>query len=360
MSLPVLHLSGTPYQQGLQHGQVLRERIEHNLALYLERFQREGRLARPELLRRAASYLAALQGQSAEYFENLRGVAQGSGCDLVQLAALNVRYELLYYQFGRIALADGCTALALTPELTANKHLLLAQNWDWIPEVQGALLHTCEPGGLETLSFSEAGIVGGKIGLNSEGLGLTINGLTSSADDWSRLSRPFHLRCYEILRSPHLEAALQVVTAGQRSCSANFLIAQVPDQMADIESAPELTRRLGCEHGALVHTNHFFVPDLLGIIEPPNDKLPYSIERLSRMRKLLAAQRPISPAEIKNHLCDHQGHPYSICRHLDLAKPPEERYATIVSVMMDLQTRTLQVSDGPPCQSEYQQVSLVR
>ena len=36
------------------------------------------------------------------------------------------------------------------------------------------MLHTLEPGGLETLSFTEAGIVGGKIGLNSLGLGLTI------------------------------------------------------------------------------------------------------------------------------------------------------------------------------------------
>lgn len=358
MSLPVLHLSGTPYQQGLRHGQVLQERIEHNLALYLERFQREGRLARPELLRRAARYLAALQGQSAEYFENLRGVAQGSGCDLVQLAALNLRYELLYYQFTQIALADGCTALALTPEVTANKHLLLAQNWDWIPGVQGALLHTCEPGGLETLSFSEAGIVGGKIGLNSAGLGLAINGLTSSADDWSRLSRPFHLRCYDILRAPRLEAALQVVTAGPRACSANFLIAQIPDRVSDIESAPDATELWECVNGSIVHTNHFLEPDRLGVVEPPNDKRPYSVQRLGRMRGLLEAKRPISLTDLASYLRDHQGHPYSICRHVDLDEPPEERYDTVTSVIMDLHSRTLQVSDGPPCENEYQQVTL--
>ncbi len=52
--------------------------------------------------------------------------------------------------------------------------------------------------GLRTLSFTEAGIFGGKIGLNSAGLGLTVNGLTTTDDDWSRLSKPFHVRCYEI------------------------------------------------------------------------------------------------------------------------------------------------------------------
>src|SRR5439155_12775577 len=122
---------------------------------------------------------------------------------------------------------------------STNGHLLLGQNWDWIPQVQGAVLHTLEPDGLETLSFTEAGIVGGKIGLNSAGLGLAINGLLSSADDWSRLELPFHVRCYEILRRRSLAEAVDVVAREKRSCSANFLIAQTPDLAVDLEAAPD-------------------------------------------------------------------------------------------------------------------------
>jgi hypothetical protein len=60
------------------------------------------------------------------------------------------------------------------------------------PEVRGALLHTIEPDGMKTLGFTEAGIFGAKIGLNSAGIGLVINGMTTTDDDWSRLSLPFH------------------------------------------------------------------------------------------------------------------------------------------------------------------------
>ncbi|MDQ3810121.1 MAG: C45 family autoproteolytic acyltransferase/hydrolase, partial [Chloroflexota bacterium] len=195
MVLPVLHLEGQPYDQGRQHGLALGDRIVDNLDLYFERFEREGRISASEAWRRAEHHLPGFEGHP--YLDAMRGVADGAGQDLVDILALNLRYELLYFQFGYNAMVDGCTSFGIQPEAAANGHLLLGQNWDWIPGVRGAVLHTLEADGLETLSFTEAGIVGGKIGLNSAGLGLAINGLLSSVDDWSRREPPFHLRCYE-------------------------------------------------------------------------------------------------------------------------------------------------------------------
>src|SRR5207248_6340613 len=163
---------------------------------------------------------------------------------------------------------DGCTSFGVLPEAAANGHLLLGENWDWIPEVLGAVLHTREPDGLETLSFTEAGIVGGKIGLNSSGLGLAINGLLSTADDWSRLQSPFHLRCFDILRQRSFEAAKAIVTSTPRACSTNFLIAQTPDHVVDVEAAPESVRELGAIGGCAVHANHFLDPEQLEVVEP--------------------------------------------------------------------------------------------
>ena len=193
-SLPVLNLSGTPYEQGVQHGCELREHIAHNIQVYFERFEGQGGISRQEVVARSAKYGEAIAIQNPDYFASLRGVADGSGFSLDHLLALNVRYEILYYQLSAKAMADGCTAFAVLPAASANGHLLMGQNWDWIPQVQGAVLHTTETNGLETISFTEAGIVGGKIGLNSAGLGLAVNGLHSTEDDWSRLSKPFHVR----------------------------------------------------------------------------------------------------------------------------------------------------------------------
>lgn len=360
MSLPILHLSGTPYEQGIQHGQELKDRIAHNIRVYFERFEREGKLARSEVLARAVQYGQAIADQNPDYLTGLRGVADGSGLDLDQLLALNVRYEILYHQFSAIAMADGCTSFAVLPSASADGHLLMGQNWDWIPQVRGAILHSIEPDDLEIISFTEAGIVGGKIGLNSEGLGLAVNGLHTTDDDWLRLAKPFHVRCYEILRTRDLEAAVQVVTGAGRACSTNFLIAQVPDRLANIEAAPTQVRLLDPQNGYLVHTNHFLNPEALGVVEPPRKRRASSYHRLERLSSLLASKRPLTVTEIQGYLRDHQAHPDSVCRHEDPGLPPAERCRTVTSVVMDLHAQALHLSDGPPCQSAYQKVSLTQ
>jgi isopenicillin-N N-acyltransferase-like protein len=358
VTLPLLHLDGSPYEQGIQHGRALRDFIAHNLDLYFFRFSREARLSSGDVLARAMRYLSAISTQNADYFDGLRGVADGSGFTLEQIAALNVRYELMYYELGRIAMAEGCTAFAVTPAASANGHLLLGQNWDWIPGVRCALLHTVEPSGLQTLSLTEAGIVGGKIGLNSAGIGLAINGLTTTDDDWSRLSKPFHLRCYEILRSDDLDRASRVVTDTPRACSSNFLLAQIPDRIVDVEAAPDQVHLLTCAFGNLVHTNHFVDPTVIGIVETASELGPDSYDRLVRLERLLDTRRTVAVDDLMRYLGDHDGYPNSICRHEDPRDPPDEPYATVASVVMDLIDRVMLVADGQPCLAPYQRVAI--
>jgi isopenicillin-N N-acyltransferase-like protein len=251
-------------------------------------------------------------------------------------------------------LADGCTAFAVAPDASANGHLLIGQNWDWIPGVQGALLHTQEPDGLQTLSFTEAGIFGGKIGLNSAGVGLAVNGLTTTSDDWSRLSAPFHARCTAILRAHDFDQALDAITGAPRACTSNFLLAQAPGRIADVEAVPDRARVLSAENGCLVHTNHLLDPTALGVAEPPSDLRPGSCQRFERMSALLEQQRQLAIGDLQAALRDHHGQPCSICRHADPGRGPAEQYVTVVSAIMDLAERTLYISDGPPCSNNYQ------
>jgi isopenicillin-N N-acyltransferase-like protein len=369
MTLPVVHLTGDARAQGEQHGRELQRRIAHNLDVYFERFACEVGLSRLEVLSWARRYAEAIEKQSPAYHAAMQGVADGAGFAFDEIVALNVRYEILYYQFGKNALAaaqaagtklepDGCTAFVVLPEASANGHLLLGQNWDWIPDVQGAVLRTTDPDtGHETLGFTEAGIVGAKIGLSSAGVGLCINGMTTTADDWSRLSKPVHVRCWEILRAPDLDAAVRVITDEARACSTNFLVAQAPDRVADIEAAPNAVRLLSCEDGCLVHTNHFVDPDVLGIVEPPNERRVFSRHRLSRLAALLQAKRPLSVESIQDSLRDHEDHPFGVCRHENLEEPPELHYITVTSAVMDLDACTLHITDGPPCGAAFQTIS---
>ena len=356
--IPVLELSGSPREQGRQHGEGARERIERNLEIYFERFEREGHVTRDEVLRRAGLYWDVIQTLNADYAEGVRGVAEGSQTELMEIVALNVRYEILYHQFTQTAMgADGCTGMAVSPETTANGHVLMGENWDWIPQVQTLILKI-DTDDDSLVCFTEAGIVGGKIGLNAHGLGLAINGLISTDDDWSRLTKPFHVRCYEILRQRSLEDAVRIVTDGDRPCSANFLIAQADAGIVNVESAPFATRLIRPDQGWVAHTNHFVDPDALSVVEPPSEKRPHSQHRLRKADELLGQRAPIDTSDLQDILRDHDGQPYSICRHIDVDEPPEEHYRTVVSAVMDLHERRMWASGGPPCEHTDHEIVL--
>lgn len=360
MGLPVVELDGDAFEQGRQHGLALRDEIAHNLSVYYDRFEREALLQPGEVRERAEHFVPILQAYP-EYWEAMRGLAEASGQQLIDIVMLNARYELLYYQYSIIPVGgpDGCTSFAVLPDASANGHLLIGENWDWIPEVAGALLHTRYDDGFSTLAFTEAGIIGGKIGLNSAGLGLAINGLLSTDDDWSRPVKPFHVRCYEILRVRDFDLARRVITDTRRACSANFVIAQAPDRALGIEAAPETACSIGATRGLLAHTNHFLDAMHLGIEEPPlAERRPQSHTRLARMRELLDARAPLSVADLQECLRDHDNFPDSVCRHVHPDDPPEEACPTVVSVVMDLADRALWIADGQPCEHVYEQYRL--
>ena len=364
-------MRGSPYEMGLKHGKEARNKIERNLEVYFRRFKNETELSREEALGRASKYLEVIRKQSPAYARAMEGVAEGSVRELLEIAALNVRYELMYSQFSKIGLKPiprtyGCTAFAVLPERTKNGHLLMGENWDWIPEVEGLFLKVRPRVGPNVVCFTEAGVVGGKIGLNSRGLGLLINGLVSDRDDWSRLQKPFHVRCWEVLQSRTLKEAAGIIGDGQRSCSANFVLGQQKrlsgGEVLDIESAPDAICQLGPDRGAIGHANHFSDPERVGVKQILDEEITSTLHRYSRIQQLLDEKVrkggkmsvPIAQAMLR----DHDGRPESVCRHPNLGFPKDERYKTVVSVVMNLYDRKMWATMGSPCTNEYQSLRL--
>jgi len=369
--LPVLTLKGSPHEIGYEHGKKARPEIHQNLEVYFRRFKSETELSHDVAISRAARFLEVINKVSPEYAATMKGVAAGSGQDILDITALNVRYELMYSQFSKIGLKPipktfGCTAFATLPKSVENGHLLMAQNWDWIPEVKGLFLKVRNESGPDVLCFTEAGVVGGKIGLNSEGLGLLINGIVSSKDDWARLKKPFHVRCWEILRSKTLRKAARIVSQGERNCSANFILGQQKKtgkgKVIDIESAPEAVCEIEPERGSVAHTNHFSNPKLLGVRQVVDEERLSTLQRYKRIQRLLdgtvRAGQKLSLASAKSMLRDHNGKPESVCRHSNPKLPEYERYETVVSVIMDVSGRKLWAAMGSPCTTEYSSIKL--
>ncbi len=361
MSLSHFIFSGTSYEQGLAHGEALQKSITKNIDIYLNQFENEAGISKNDLLDNAGIYLNVLREQSPEYVNGMNGIAESSNLNMLEIAMLNLRYELLYHALGKklqSEAVDGCTSFAVLPEATENNHLLMGQNWDWIPDVDCVLTTSIDPDGLRRMGFTEAGIFGGKPGMNSEGVGLAVNGMYSTADDWSRFEQPFHLRCYEVLRSKNMEEALQVLAGTPRSCTANFILGHAPSRAVDIELAPDNLRLIDPVKGVLAHANHLLEPQKTGVAEPANPRRHLSEFRLKRMEKLLNERKPLNVEKIQEILKDHEHQPQSLCRHRDDSLPDSQHTITKTAMIMDLEERKMWVTDGQPCKAEFEEFSL--
>ena len=372
-NLPIVALEGSPREWGVQHGKAAKERIVANVELYGKRFAYWTKASPADLRKRAEAYREVVAKSSPPYYAAMEGIAEGSGQDLLDVVAVNVRYEILYSGFAargmeaersKLAAVGGCTSFAIAPSHSANGHLLVGQNWDWIPEVQGLLVRAKAKNGTRQLAFTEAGIAGAKIGLNSHGIGLAVNGLVSNVDSWSRLRKPFHVRCWEILAAKDFGTAAKAIAGEPRACSANFVVAQAgtPPRIVDFETAPEGECRLEATDGFVTHTNHFLDQDKLGIWQPLAEDRRSTFHRYDRMQSMLRSfaqrGRKVGVEDLKTMLADHDGAPDCICRHVLESRPPEERFATVVSVILDLDGKEMFVASGTPCTARYRRISL--
>ena len=359
--LPVIDLAGSPHQRGLQHGRALRDQIRENVRVYFERYDLSAAMPRAEVLQRADRFRRAIAEQSPDYAEQMRGVAVGSGCSEGEIAALNVRFELLYQRWGeQLQVVDGCTAFAVLPHRSATGAMLTGQNWDWIPRVQCAVLRTRRADGPDSVAFTEAGIVGAKIGFNSAGVTLTVNGLMSLADDWTRLRRPFHVRCDDVLAAGSMHDALAALVSEPRNCSANFLITGAPDSAVSVETAPAVHMELRPEgnSGSVVHSNHFVDCNCIGVQEPPNDRRPHSRYRRERLSDQIAGSRaPVTVEQLKRWLAEHEGEPEGMCRH-DEASPDYDQIVTVTSAIIEPTERRMHITPSQPCLGGWQTIEL--
>jgi isopenicillin-N N-acyltransferase-like protein len=361
--LPTVTLAGTPRERGVAHGERFADEIAHNAEFYLEHFAENGV---PESTSRAYAdrLVDAVEEMNGTYATEMRGVAEGSGVGLTEVTLVNMRHTILYsaYADGDIveeadatdgaeaspaAEPDGCTSFGLQPEVTATGHTYVGQNWDWKAAVEPVLMDVRRESGPDYLAVTEAGMVGGKFGMNELGYGFVVNGLSTAADGRNPYRKPAHVRDYEMLRAERFEGLVEPVVGTPRPTSRNYLLGNDRGELIDVETSPDATSYLYPEDGVLTHANHFETRDVESTFEA---QVPHSLSRGVRVRRLFERlDRPVTEADVMEILRDHYGRPLSLCRHAE----GEEVNQTNVSVVMDLDDRRMLVTGGPPCEGDY-------
>ncbi|MBK0328999.1 hypothetical protein I5535_17100 [Rhodobacteraceae bacterium F11138] len=369
-ALPFLDLGPDPEEAGRTQGKALKTAIEENLGTYLRRFAFGGS-DRNTVLAEAERWETFIATDNPRYHAEMAGIAQGAGLSVTELAMLNARYEITYSLYSNEAQSlrgkddfpaqEGCTLWALMPEATKNGACIIGQNWDWLAGLVGHVaikrVRQQSRGRPDYIGFTEAGIVGCKMGVNSAGVGLCIAGLVSEREGGKHLRKPVHVRCAEILDAPRFSEAIRPVIQTNRFCSSNFMLGHGEGEVINIEATQEFCAYLYPENGIVTHANHLEAEQR---VSSEFERLtPSSLFRAQRVRRHFnAAHGNIGIEKIHEVMSDQFSSPSAVCMLADPDLPEATRNTTVASVALDLTNGILWATNGPPSHAAFERFSL--
>jgi len=347
--MEVINLRGSPWERGQQHGKALSMAIRKSLSNYRQVFEAKG-LAWNKAQELALKYIPYLEKGASDLLEEMEGICSAIDCRFAEIVALNVRSEILNWG------TDGCTSLGVSYPATYKGNTMIGQNWDQQPRLGHlAVLRVHQSPKPTVLLAVEPGMVG-KFGLNSAGIGLGANLLF-----WPRSDLGFPVRALErkVLDCGKLEQAIDLTRNAQVSFAFAFSMGSADeDGLMGVELTPKGPFLIPPEKGILVHTNHFLTEP--GVHDASREKLPDTLYRFQRAKELLAERfGTIGVREIMSILKDHRHYPRSICRHLEADKEPPVEWSTLVSLVLDLRSRTMYLAQGHPCRNSYAKIDVL-
>jgi isopenicillin-N N-acyltransferase like protein len=217
----VLHLAGTPAEMGEQHGALLRDDIKQSVEFLLGE---KGREMLGDVSKLGVSPAAVIQSIVAiqrrhvpeRYWEELQGVAEGSGIELSQIHAVNFIPELFH-----------CSGFAVMDSATADGTLYHGRVLDYGVDLKlqdHAVLIVAEPeGGVPFVNVGYAGFIGSVTGMNAEHISIGEMG-GGGEGHWDGV--PMALLVRQVLDSTKdLESAVAVFRDQPRTCEYFFVIA---------------------------------------------------------------------------------------------------------------------------------------
>lgn len=231
----VLHLEGTHREMGVQHGKLLSEHIHQNVQFLVHE---KGEEAIAELgplsmtPNQVIRQIVNIQRRHvpAKYWEELEGLAEGSGLPIEDVQAANFIPELFH-----------CSGFALMNSATKDGTLYHGRVLDYGVDLrlqQHAVLIVAKPqGGIPFVNVSYAGFIGSVTGMNAEHVSIGEMG-GKGLGQWDGVPMAFLVR--EVLEAARdLDQAVAVFRDSPRTCEYYFVIAD-----------GKTNRALGMEAGA--------------------------------------------------------------------------------------------------------------
>jgi hypothetical protein len=216
----ILHISGSNYEMGYQHGSLLKEKIDENSRAYT---------AFAELFNISIESMVDVWNMMKdyvpqEYKDEMQGLADGAGYTFEDVAVTHIAFEIIH-----------CCGMAAWGPATADGKLIHMRSGDWStpfqdPETgkytyENQVLVVRKPeNGYSSLYPTTAGfVICDGLGMNEKGISLGLK--TSYSDDETFYGIPTWFRMQMVLDyAATAEEALNILDT-HKTCGWNFIVA---------------------------------------------------------------------------------------------------------------------------------------
>lgn len=300
-----------------------------------------------EVLSLAERHLPVLEAFDADLYQELLGIAEGSGAGAAEIVVLNHYTDLR--DLGpraseKVIGAGGCTALwARTP-----RGAVAAQTWDMHATAMPYVIALYTPEAEEAPASWLLSLTGclGMAGLASSGVAVMINNLHAGDAQvgvvWSALVR-------KALQAESAAAARDVILAAPVGSGHHYLVAD-PDEVYGVETSGELRQVVFAgERDLYVHTNHCLDDGVGKRCRVPEGSTTH--DRFEAATRDAEAQPIASVEDAFLRLGSERGYPRSICTNMATAERPHAP-ATCGALAMDLPGRVVLGCAGFPHRAE--------
>jgi len=291
-------------------------------------------------------YIPFAQERYPQYVDELSGIAEGAGVSFDDVAVVNameaVTTDALHL--------TKCTSFAVNQDHTANGHVLVAHNEDWLPEDESDVyvLHAKPDDEPEFLAMSYGALLP-NIGFNSLGIAQCCDSVYPTD---CRIGIPRIIASRAVLGARTIDAAIRAMVVPLRAAGYNHLLAHESGELYNIEVSARQFAVLYAEDGTIVHTNHYLDSNMQQVEDEPDELISTRV-RYFRANRLLHQTQKHTLLTLQAVMRDHVNYPDSICNHAIHDSNPLDREKTVTSLVMDLTAGQLHIAWGNPCKNIY-------
>jgi predicted choloylglycine hydrolase len=258
----VVRLSGTPREIGVQHGNLLKDEI-HALVHYFFEEKKNLYGASKDDLAKGAKILEKYI--PAEYIEEMRGIAEGSGVNYDLILFSNTFLDVVSANW--VGVKPSCSNFAAFPGMTKDGAVVHGRNLEWTSDKEVAAMNTVffitPKDGTPFVSLSWPGIAGTLTGMNASQI--TVGEMTSMSSEATLEGTPIMIQLRMLLeKSKTLDDAWRALADVPRTTGYNVL---ATDGKINSGFIAEMTSkhivRIDPKDNFLMHTNHFVDKNLI-------------------------------------------------------------------------------------------------